>query len=54
MVLTNPIQRAHYRRMHLQYDAMAAVLARGIPQQDSNLWSKRVVEFAPEPHDLTD
>lgn len=44
----------HYRRLHLQYDAMAAVIARGTPQQDSNSWTKRLVEFSPEPKDLPD
>ncbi len=44
----------HYRRLHLQYEAMAAVLTRGTPQQDSNSWTERLVEFAPEPNDLPD
>ncbi len=51
-VLTQDELHMHYRRLHLQYDAIAVVLARGIPQQDSNSWSKRVVEFSPEPNEL--
>ncbi len=53
-VLTDSVQQTHYRRLHLQYDAMAAVLQRGIPQKDTHSWSKRVVEFSPEPNELPD
>jgi len=42
----------HYRRMHLQYDAIAAVISRGTPQKDTNSWNKRIVEFFPEPNEL--
>lgn len=51
-ILTQDELHMHYRRLHLQYEAMAAVLDRGIPQQDSNSWSKRVVEFSPQPNEL--
>ena len=53
-VLSHGEQSMHYRRLHLQYDAIAAVLARGTPQKDTNSWTKRVVEFAPKPNDLPD
>lgn len=51
-VLSDGEQNMHYKRLHLQYDAMAAVLERGISQKDTNFWSKRVVEFSPKPNDL--
>jgi len=51
-VLSDAVTDMHYRRLHLQYDAMAAVLNRGAPQHDSNSWSKRLVEFSPEANDL--
>ncbi len=53
-VLCNDTRNTHYRRLHLQYDAMAATLNRGVPQQDSNSWSKRLVEFSPDPNELPD
>ena len=53
-VLSDGEQSMHYKRLHLQYDAMAAVLARGTPQKDTNSWSKRVVEFDPEQNELPD
>lgn len=53
-VINNREMSTHYRRVHLQYDAMAAVLQRGTPQQDSNSWTKRLVEFSPEPNELPD
>jgi len=51
-VLLDVTPLTQYRRLHLQYDAMAAVLGRGIAQQDSNSWEQRVVEFSPEPNEL--
>jgi len=51
-VLSDDTFNMHYRRLHLQYEAIAAVLARDVPQQDTNSWSKRVVEFVPTPNDL--
>lgn len=51
-VLSDGEQSMHYRRLHLQYEAMAAVLTRGTPQKDTNAWTKRVVEFAPNPNEL--
>lgn len=53
-ILCDGEQGMHYRRLHLQYDAIATVLARGIPQNDANSWTKRVVEFIPEPNELPD
>jgi len=53
-VLSDREQHMHYKRMHLQYDAISAVLARGTPQKDSNSWSKRVVEFPPAQNKLPD
>lgn len=53
-ILVDDTRNMHYRRLHLQYDAMAAALHRGIPQQDSNSWSKRLVEFSPIPNELPD
>lgn len=51
-VLSNNARGMHYRRLHLQYEAMAATLIRGVPQQDSNSWSQRLVEFEPTPNEL--
>lgn len=51
-VLSSSTRGMHYRRLHLQYEAMAATLIRGVPQQDSNSWSKRLVEFEPMPNEL--
>ena len=51
-VLSDGEQSMHYRRMHLQYDAIAAVISRGTPQKDTNSWNKRIVEFFPEPNEL--
>ena len=53
-VLSDGEQSMHYRRMHLQYDAIAAVISRGTPQNDTNSWHKRIVEFTPEPNELPD
>lgn len=53
-VLSNEEQLKHYRRVHLQYDAIAAVLANpALADQknkfiDTHHWDKRVVEFEPE------
>jgi len=52
VVMLDVTPLTQYRRLHLQYDAMAAVLERGIEQKDSNSWTQRVVEFSPEPNDL--
>lgn len=51
VVLTNDKWRAHYRRVHLQYDAIAAALANPALSDlntDSHQWDKRVIEFEPE------
>jgi len=53
-VLTDNRLHMHYRRLHLQYDAINTVLERGVPQQDSNAWSKRVVEFVSLKNELPD
>ena len=53
-VLTSNTRSMHYRRLHLQYEAMATTLSRGVPQQDSNAWGKRLVEFETMPNELTD
>ncbi len=47
LILNNEKYAAHYRRLHLQYEAIAATLkSTGIDIDDSgNQWSKRVVEF---------
>jgi len=49
-VLANEQKRAHYRRVHLQYDAIAAVVRNSSEalQNDAHSWEKRVVEFEPE------
>lgn len=57
-VLSNDEQRKHYRRAHLQYDAIAAVLANPTlvdekrKFHDSHNWDKRIVEFEPEQHTI--
>jgi len=53
-VLTSNTRSMHYRRLHLQYEAMATTLSRGVPQQDSNSWGKRLVEFETMPNELPD
>ncbi len=42
--------RTHYRRAHLQYEAIAAAMNHPALQGtlDTHLWSKRVIEFEPE------
>jgi len=50
-ILENDKWRGHYRRMHLQYDAIAAVLTNpavtGSQPDNSHHWDKRTVEFEP-------
>jgi len=53
-VLTSHTRSMHYRRLHLQYEAMATTVSRGVPQQDSNSWGKRLVEFESSPNELPD
>lgn len=54
VVLSDDEQCKHYRRVHLQYDAIAAALANPAlsdtsnPFIDSHQWEKRVVEFEPD------
>lgn len=51
VVLNNDQWRTHYRRVHLQYDAIAAALANpALSDLDgfSHQWDKRIVEFEPE------
>jgi len=48
-VLAKEQRRTHYRRVHLQYDAISAVV-NGINYQsatDTHSWKKRTVEFDP-------
>lgn len=42
--------RSHYKRVHLQYDAIAAALANPAlaGSENSHQWDKRAVEFEPE------
>lgn len=42
--------RNQYKRLHLQYEAIAAVIARptNSDTENSHSWDKRVVEFNPE------
>jgi hypothetical protein len=46
-VLNGETERTHYDRVHLQYEAMAAAQQRmqGQEFQDTNQWSRRLVEF---------
>jgi len=53
-VLTSNTRYMHYQRLHLQYEAMATALSRGISQRDTNSWSKRLVEFEPSAKELPD
>lgn len=48
-VLLDDQQQMHYRRMHLQYEAIAAVIANPTMSDadNSHHWDKRVVEFEP-------
>jgi len=47
-LMSNTKWAEHYRRVHLQYDAIAAVLATGNMETNTHHWDKRVVEFEPE------
>jgi len=50
-VLSNETRRLHYRRLHLQYDAIAAALnssAADNMEHDAHSWHKRIVEFEPQ------
>ena len=53
-VLSSKTRAMHYRRLHLQYEAMATTLSRRIPQQDTNSWEQRLVEFQPTANELPD
>ena len=48
-ILSNETWRSHYRRVHLQYDAIAAVMqnVNNKPETDTHSWQQRVVEFDP-------
>lgn len=52
-VMENNLSRTHYRRVHLQYDAIAAALSNPALQSsggafsDTHQWEKRAVEFEP-------
>ncbi len=49
-ILESDTKSEQYRRVHLQYDAMATFLAQhGLEEaQDTHLWHKRLVEFESE------
>lgn len=49
-ILDNTQWRSHYKRLHLQYDAIAATLANPAFTDTNNhhQWDKRAVEFEPE------
>lgn len=53
-VLTSNTRYMHYQRLHLQYEAMATTLSRGVSQQDNNSWTQRLVEFESTPNELPD
>ena len=51
-IMSNDKWRGHYRRVHLQYDAIAAVMenpsvTKSAPV-NTHQWDKRAIEFAPE------
>lgn len=50
LIMQNEQWSAQYKRVHLQYEAMAAFMARQTEPSAENAhsWDKRVVEFHPE------
>ncbi len=53
-ILTTSREYKHYQRLHLQYEAMAAVLAHDncrLPMDNHN-WQKRLVEFEADEESL--
>jgi len=50
IVLTNPLYRTHFERVHLQYLAMGAALdtLKHTGARDTHRWTDRLVEFKPD------
>ena len=55
-ILGSTTRRAHYERLHLQYEAMAAALGSlELPGTlDSHDWASRLVEFEPDADERDD
>lgn len=56
-IMLDADKRTHYKRVHLQYEAIAAALAHYEVKKlhDTHQWSKRVVEFeVDDEHDFLD
>ena len=56
-IMLDSDMRTHYKRVHFQYEAIAAALAHYEVKklQDTHQWSKRVVEFeVDDEHDFLD
>jgi len=45
-IVTDPLRRDHYERVHLQYEAIAGAAA--LLSRDTHRWEERCVEFLPD------